>query len=86
MLSQTALLETVLELPPAELKAVGLLRLHRPAPGRFFPHAAPIADSELIAATIQLMDYGERCTDAIKKLRHVRPVPLTVLSVLEYSI
>ena len=86
MFAQDSVLQILLELPPASLQAVELMKLHPPAPGQFYPDTQAIEESTLIVATLELMDYSQRCQATAAKVRELGPRPITSLSLLEYSL
>lgn len=69
-------LETV---PPLELGAVSLLSELRPPTGEWFPTTfTPEAKTQVIAATVELVAYTQRCAAMGRRLAHLPAIPLTV--------
>lgn len=86
-LSQPDLFACVEALPPLDLLGLSLMRrplteadTHR---GQWFPTTIP--PEQLIAATLELIAYTDRCRAVAHKLADVRPVPCT-LPLLEYPL
>ena len=66
--------DCLLNLPPLELLGMKLLQ-DSPHAG-FFPSDVP--RETLKAAVIEVIDYGERCQEAARRLSGLKPVPLTI--------
>ena len=67
------LLACLEQIPPVELKGLALLRQCQPAPGRWFPGDIPAA--QIVQATVEFIEYGDRCMSAAQKLAALRPIP-----------
>ena len=57
------------EVPPAELLGMTLLEQRPPDRGRWFPSG--IDRQQIIQATVQVIDYNERCNELADKLNAV---------------
>ena len=75
-----ACLET---LAPVQLLGLTLLEQHQPAPGMWFPGNIP--PDQLVAATVQLIQYGDACRQMAGKLAALRAIP-AALPVVEYGL
>ncbi len=75
-----ACLET---LAPVQLLGLALLETHHPTPGAWFP--ADIPPDQLVAATVQLINYGDTCRQMAGKLAALCAIPAT-LPVVEYGL
>ncbi|MEP7288618.1 MAG: hypothetical protein ABI947_22930 [Chloroflexota bacterium] len=63
-------------LPPLDLLGVALLRQCQPTAGGWFPRDVPV--EQVIQATVEMVAYGTRSTQASQKLANLRPVPLNI--------
>ncbi len=80
----TQRLITCLEtLAPVQLLGLVLLETHQPAPGTWFP--ADVAPDQLVAATVQLIQYGDACRQMAGKLAALRAIP-AALPIMEYGL
>ena len=71
------LIENLSACPPLELEAVSLLGELRSATGEWFPSHLIEADKQrVVAATVELVAYTERCASVARRLAHLPPVPL----------
>lgn len=65
--------------PPLELSAVSLLCDLRPQIGEWFPTTfTPEARAQVIAASIELVAYTERCAAMGRRLGHLPAMPLPI--------
>lgn len=74
--------ECLLNLPPLELLGMKLLQ-DSPHAG-FFPSDVP--RETLKAAVIEMIDYGERCQSAARRLSKLTPVPLIGVDLWEFTL
>lgn len=74
-------------IPPVELKGMALLRECRPN-GQFFPQLTKqgIRRERIADAVAEIVHYTERCGQTAQHLVKLVPIPLTILSVLEYGL
>lgn len=72
----TDLLTCLLQSPPADLLGLALVRQSTPPPGAWFPTAVPL--EQVKQASVEFLDYGNRCREAAHKLTGLRPVPLSI--------
>ena len=80
------LIDNLASCPPLELEAVSLLGELRPATGEWFPSRLNEADKQrVVAATVELVAYTERCAEVARRLAHLPPVPLDQ-SLLEFGL
>ncbi len=80
----TQRLITCLEtLVPVQLLGLVLLETHQPTPGTWFP--ADVPPDQLVAATVQLIQYGDACRQMAGKLAALRAIP-AALPVVEYGL
>ena len=70
-------------LAPVQFLGLALLETHQPAPGTWFP--ADIPPDQLVAATVQLIQYGDVCRHMAGKLAALRAIP-AALPVVEYGL
>ena len=82
-ISVQALIACLEALAPVELLGLALLDQHQPVPGTWFPGDVP--PDQLVAATVQLIQYGDTCRQVAGKLAALRAVP-TALPVVEYGL
>ncbi len=75
-----ACLETLV---PVQLLGLTLLETRQPAPGAWFP--ADIPPDQLVAATVQLIQYGDTCRQMAGKLAALRAIP-AALPIMEYGL
>jgi len=76
--SISQLLQSLEAIPPLELGAVSLLSELHPQTGEWFPSTlTPETRQQVIAATVELVAYTQRCTDMARRLNHLQPIPLT---------
>lgn len=73
---------TFADLPPLDL--IGM-RLLRDQPLAIFGQAA-IPRETLVGAVTEIVAYTERCAAAARSLAHLTPVPVTSVSIWEYSL
>lgn len=78
------LVETLCRVEPVELLGLELLRRLRPQSPGWFPDDVDI--NELVVATTELVDYTTTCRAALHRLQKLPPVPLTEMSVEEFSL
>lgn len=74
--------ECLLNLPPLELLGMKLLQ-DSPHAG-FFPSDVP--RETLKAAVVEMIDYGERCQSAARRLSKLTPVPIINADLWEFSL
>ncbi|MBZ0309669.1 MAG: hypothetical protein K8I82_26630 [Anaerolineae bacterium] len=66
-------------IPPLELGAVSLLSELRPATGEWFPtNFTPEVKTQVIAATVELVAYTQRCAAMGRRLAHLPAMPLSI--------
>ncbi len=70
-------------LAPVQLLGLTLFEQYQPASGTWFP--ADIPPDQLVAATVQLIQYGDACRQMAGKLAALRAIP-AALSVVEYGL
>ncbi len=70
-------------LAPVQLLGLTLFEQYQPAHGTWFP--ADIPPDQLVAATVQLIQYGDACRQMAGKLTALRAIPVA-LSVVEYGL
>ncbi len=70
-------------LPPVELLGRVLLRQCQSTSGGWFPGDVPMA--QVVQATVEMVGYGNRASQAAQRLFGLRPVPLAV-SVVEFPL
>lgn len=70
-------------LAPVPLLGLTLLETYPPAPGTWFPSSVP--PDQLVAATVQLIEYGDTCRQIAGKLTALQAIP-AALPVLEYGL
>ncbi len=75
-----ACLET---LTPVKLIGLALLEECQPAPGGLFPGDVPL--DQLVAATVQLIQYGDACRQVAGKLAALHAIPVS-LPIVEYGL
>ena len=79
-------IQTLETLPPLDLKAVSLLKDLRPPTGEWFPTTLPDETrTQVIAATVELVAYTDRCAEMERRLLHLTPVPLS-MPIAEFSL
>ena len=85
-MNQEDLMACLSELPAVELKAVQLLReLTAFSGGTVFPPPVPPQrKAEAVEATVELIGYSQRCTEVVRKVSQLQPVPLLDESLVEY--
>ena len=81
-LTHTALAEILAAVEPVELKGVALLRRCHLEP--LFP--AGIDPAEMAEAVVEIVDYTRQCEASLHRLKGLRPIPLTGVSIEEFSI
>jgi hypothetical protein len=81
-LTATTLADILTAVEPVELKGVALLRRCRPTP--FFP--AGLNPAELAEAAVEIIDYTRACEASLRRLKDLRPIPLTGVAVEEFSL
>jgi hypothetical protein len=77
------LIDCLQTLGPANLIGLALLNEFPLAPGGWFPDQVP--EERLIAATIQIIQYGDDCRRMTGRLTALRAVPVS-LPVVEYGL
>ena len=81
-MTATNLRDCLLSLPPLELLGMRLLK-ESPHAG-FFPSDVP--RETLKAAVVEMIDYGERCQHAARRLSKLAPVPIIGVDLWEYAL
>jgi hypothetical protein len=77
MQSAEQLVQSLSAVKPLELQAVSLLRDLRSQTGEWFPTTLDTeTQSQVMAATTELIRYTQSCQDALRRLSHVQPIPL----------
>jgi hypothetical protein len=71
-------------LPPVELKGMALLR-ERPPEASFFPPLA-MPRAVIAEAVAELVTYTQQSQHAAVQLAKLAPIPLTILSLLDYGL
>lgn len=80
------LTESLEAIPPLELEAVRLLSELRPPAGEWFPtNFTPEAKTQVIAATVELVAYTQRCAEMGRRLAHLPAIPLTI-TLIEFAL
>lgn len=80
------LIHSLEAIPPLELGAISLLSELRPLTGDWFPtHLTPEAKTQVIAATVELLAYTQRCAEMGRRLAHLPAIPLAV-PLLEFAL
>ncbi len=74
--------DCLLNLPPLELLGMKLLQ-DSPHAG-FFPSDVP--HQTLKAAVVEMIDYGERCQSAARRLSKLTPVPVIGTDLWEFAL
>jgi hypothetical protein len=82
-ITHTELAEILSNVEPVELKGIALLRQCSPT-ASFFP-AADVSD-ELVEATVEIISYTRACEASLRRLTGLHPVPLTAISIGEFSV
>jgi len=73
------LIQSFESIDPLELQAIDLLKILRPQTGEWFPTTLdPDAKSQVVAATVELVEYTRRCAEMARRLNHLQPVPLGI--------
>jgi hypothetical protein len=75
--------DSLLAIPPLELKGMALLKECRPADG-FFPTGIP--RTTMVEAITEITTYTERARRMGEALATLSPIPLLDQSVLEYGL
>jgi hypothetical protein len=70
-------------LTPIKLIGLALLEGCQPTPGGWFPDN--VSTEQVVAATIQIILYGDTCKRMVDKLTALRAVPVP-LAVMEYRL
>ena len=83
MINVTNLIACLETLAPVNLIGLILLNEYPPASGSWFPDQVP--DERLIAATIQITQYGDDCQRMAGRLTALHAVPVS-LPVIEYGL
>ena len=83
MLGVADLIACLETLEPARLIALALLEECPPSPGGWFSDAFP--EERLVAATVELIAYGDACHKMASKLAALRAVPVS-LPIVEYGL
>ncbi len=84
-LSSGTLRSCLEQLQSVELLGLTLLAQSQPTTGWFPGRLSSIEPETLVQATVQLIDYGERCRDAAERLGALRAVPLE-LNIPEFGL
>ncbi len=82
--AQDHLRECLASLPPVELKGMALPQERHPAAGFFPPLDRPRA--VIAEAVTELVAYTQRSQHAAAQLAKLAPIPLTILSLLDYGL
>ncbi len=77
------LLACLEQIPPVELSGLALLRQCQPTPGHWFP--GEVSTEQVVQATIEFIEYGNRSMSAAGKLAMLPPVPFR-LPILEFGL
>ena len=83
MINVTNLIACLQSLTPVNLIGLTLLEECPPAPGGWFPNQVP--EERLVAATIQIIQYGDDCQRMAGRVTALRAVPVS-LPVVEYGL
>jgi len=71
------LIQSLEAIPPLKLEAVSLLSELRPQTGEWFPtNLTGEHKPKIIAATVELVGYTQRCAAMGRRLSHLQAVPL----------
>jgi hypothetical protein len=79
-----SLRDCLASLPPVELKGMALLR-ERPPDESFFPPLA-MPRAVIAEAVTELVAYTQQSQHAAAQLAKLAPIPLTILSLLDYGL
>jgi hypothetical protein len=82
-LTSSTLAAILSNVEPVELKGVALLRQCHPT-SSFFP--AVDTTPELVEATVEIIGYTRACEASLRRLKDLRPIPVTEITIEEFSI